>query len=242
MYLSDLRTDARYHISPQLTSTDYPDADLDRNLNRWYREMAVWIMNAQGDWELRGDILTRDFKAGVTDYEVPRNFFRIYKGEVMYSAGGTFVPLNFISIQANQDSAEGNATRFIDDPAHPTAEVFGDFIQVRPTIEVGQPDVVNGFKLWAQIDFQDLVNAHDIPDFLEPVHRGLAIGAAMDFCLAEEMYTKYKELKERMYGDNATRYVADPSNSGIKGLIEQLYSTRSGAKRDQLSSRRRSYR
>lgn len=235
MYLSDLRTDARYHVSPQLTSTDYPDADVDRNLNRWYREIAGWIIPVQGDWELRGDILTRDFQNGVTDYEIPQSFLRVFKVEAMYTTGGTFVPVNLISVQANQGTAEGNSTRTMDDASAPTGELFGDFLQVRPA---PSETVVNGLKMWAQIDFQDLVNDHDVPDFLEPVQRALSIGGAMDYCLAEEMYTKYRELRKRMYGDPSL----PNDDGGIKALVEALYSSRTGARRDQVAARRRSYR
>lgn len=234
MDLTTIRTDARYHISPQLTSTEYPDAALNRNLNRWYREIAGWIIPIQGEWELRGDILYRDLLVGVTDYEVPQKFFRIYKAEAMYTTGGSFVPVQMISVQANQASVEGNSTRTFDDASQPTGELFGDFLQLRPA---PTEEVENGLKIWAQIDFEDLIDDSDVPDFLEPVARALSLGGAMDFALSEEMYTKYRELKKRMYGDPA---VVD--DKGLKGIVEELYSIRAGARRDQLGARRRSYR
>ena len=235
MDITTLQTDSRYIVSPQLTSTEYGDTELNRNLNRWYREIAGWIIPIQGEWELRGDILYRDFKTAVTDYEVPQKFFRIYKAEAMYTTGGSFVPVEFISVQANQAAIEGNSTRTFDDAAHPTGELFGDFLQVKPA---PAETVTNGLKIWAQIDFEDLADAHDVPDFLEPVCRALSTGAAMDFCLAEEMYTKYRELKKRMYGDPAL----PNDDGGLKALVESLYSIRAGAHRDQLGARRRSYR
>lgn len=234
MDLTTLRTDARYHVSPQLTSTEYTDAQVNRNLNRWYREIAAWIIPIQGEWELRGDILYRDLMTAVTDYEVPQKFFRIYKAEAMYTTGGAFVPVNFINVQQNSALAEGNATRTIDDFSQPTAELFGDFLQLRPAPTA---TVVNGLKIWAQIDFEDLVDASDVPNFLEPVHRALSVGAAMDYCLAEERYTKYRELKKRMYGDPSLT----SDEGGIKALVEALYSVRAGVHRDRVAARRRSY-
>lgn len=233
MDLTTLQTDARYRINPQLTSAEYADTDINRSLNNWYRVIAAWIIPIQGEWELRGDILYRDLQTAVTDYEVPQKFFRIYKAEVMYSTAGTFVPVNFISVQANQQSVEGNSSRTIDDVNNPTAELMGDFIQLRPAPTA---NVTNGFKLWAQIDFQDLVNAHDVPDFLEPVSKAMSIGAAMDYCLAEELWTKYRELKKELLGDPSI-----PDDTGLKGVVESLYSTRAGVRRDGLSARRRSY-
>ena len=233
MILSKLRTDARYLISPQLTSTEYPDVALDRNLNTWYREVMSWIIPIQGEWELGGDILYRDFANGITDYEIPQQLLRLFKAEVMYETGGEFVAVQMISIQANQASVEGNSTRTFDDVTKPTSEVFGNFIQIRPA---PSETVVNGVKIWAQVDFEDLVDDSDLPEFVEPVQRALSIGAAADYCLGEEMYTKYRELRKRLYGDPN---VVD--DRGIKGIVEDIYSIRSGARRDQIRARRRSY-
>lgn len=239
MDLSLLQTDARYQVNPQITSAEYPDTDLNRNLNRWYREIASWIIPVQGEWELRGDILYRDLKTAVTDYEIPQKFFRIYKGEVMYTTGGSFVPVDFISVQKSQALAEGNSTRTFDDVNYPTAELFGDFIQLKPA---PTEDVVNGFKIWAQIDFEDLIDPSDVPDFLEPVHRALSIGAAMDFCSAEEMWKKYQILKYRLLGDPSQVDENGNADRGLRATIEALYAVRAGAHRDQISARRRSYR
>lgn len=230
MELATLRTDARYHISPQLTSTDYPDTDLDRNLNRWYRTVLGWILPIQGDWEIEGDIIYRDFQQAVTDYEVPSKLLRIYKGEVMYTTGGSFVPLDFISLQRAQGSTEGNTTRTTDDPSRPTAELFGDIVQVRPAPE---ETVVNGFKLWVQLDFVELDTNNDVPNLMEPVQRALTYGAALDYALAEEMYKKADELRKMIYGDPSKR-----EDTGVKGMVEALYSNRSGARRHRLSARR----
>ncbi len=234
MDLDLIRTDARYLVSPQLTSTQYTDTALDRNANRWYRKVVGWVVTTQGDWEIGGDILYRDVQEGVTDYELPVGLLRVYKGEIMYETGGSFVPLDFISVQASQGTAEGNATRFIDDVTAPTAELIGDTVVIRPA---GTEDVTNGIKLWAQLDLEDLVDASDSPQLMEPVQRAISIGAAMDYCEAEEMWTKFRELKYQMFGDPRVK-----NDDGVKGELEKLYSLRSGARRLSLNPRRRNYR
>jgi len=229
MELATIRTDARYLISPQLNSTDYPDADLDRNANRWYRQIFGWIVPVQGDWEIEGDIIYRDFQTAVTDYEIPSNLIRIFKGEAMYTTGGTFVPIKFISVQRDQDLVEGNTTRLRDNVSLPTAELFGNIVQVRPAPE---ENVVNGLKLWAQLDLVDLDDTNDVPNFLEPVQRALSIGAALDYAVAEEMEKKEIALKRMMFGDPRV-----PNDAGVKGVIEDLYANRSGARRQRLSAK-----
>lgn len=236
MQLSDIRTDARYHISPQLTSTQYPDADLDRNANHWYKKIVGWAIATQGDWQMGGEAIYRDFQPGVSTYALPDRLVRVFKGEVMYETGGSFVPLYFRDIQANQGDVEGNASRDFDDTDRPTADLIGTNIQIRPTIEAGGDTVVNGIKLWVQLSLSDMDASNSIPELMEPVQRALSIGAAMDYAEAEEMWTKYRELKYQMFGDPRVK-----DDEGIRGELRTLYSIRSGAKRDGMNARRRSY-
>lgn len=234
MQLADIRTDTRYLISPQLTSTDYPDADLDRNANRAYQKVLGWIVPIQGDWEIEGDIIYRDVKTAVTDYEFPSRLIRVYKGEIMYETGGSFVPLNFTSVQRYQGAVEGNTTRTFDDVQRPTAELFGNYIQIRPA---GAEDVTNGIKLWVQLDFTELDDTNDTPNLMEPVVRVICLLAALDYAIGEEMEKKVNMLNKLIYGDPSK---AD--DKGVKGEIEALYSERSGARRDRLVAKRTSYR
>lgn len=233
MQLSTLRTDTRFLISPQLTSDAYTDEVLDRNLNTHYKTVVGWAMMSQGTWEVKADLVYRDVEEGVTVYDLPENLIRIFKGEIMYETGGSFVPLNFISVQANQGSTEGNATRVYDDSSRPTAELFSDSIEIRPA---GDEDVVNGIKLWVQLVPDDMEEDADIPDLLEPVHRAISVMAAMDYCLSEDMYKKLDELRKMLHGDPSKR-----DDFGLKGDIENLYSVRTGTQRDNIGARRRRY-
>lgn len=187
----------------------------------------------QGDWEISGDLLYSNFYSTSMDYDLPLQVLRIFKGEAMYQAGGEFVPIHFLDIQKNQEVAEGNPTRLGDDPLHPVAELSGDLMTIRPLPET---TVVNGLKLWVQMDLTSLSNASDVPDFMEPVQRALSLGAAFDYAIAEEMEKKALELKRLIYGDSRV-----PEDKGVKGMVEDLYSVRSGARRDRLVTRKRSY-
>lgn len=235
MQLTTIRTDARYHVSPQLTATDYPNATLDANANLWYRRVLGWILPIQGDWEIRGDVVYRDFQAGVSIYDLP-SVLRVFKGEVMYTTGGEFVPLTFISPQRDQNVVEGNDTRINDDVTRPTADLMNDYIEIKPCIEAGGTDVVNGIKLWVQTDFVTLDTTNNVPDLMEPIQRILSYGAAYDYCFAEEMDRKAKALKKIIFGDPEI-----PEDRGIKGEIEDLYSIRSGARRDAVSAKRKNF-
>ena len=230
-----LRTDARYNVGPQITATQYPDTDVDRNLNFWYREVLSWIVPLGGEWEMQGEIMWIDGQEDVTDYEIPSNLLRIYKVEARLSNNSDFVeciPLNV----AGQTTVEGNPTRDIDDATRPTVEVFGDYLQVRPGFS---EDVVNGLKIWVQEDFADLsiTPPYDVPNLMNPVRRAMSIGAAMDFCGAHEMWNKYRELKKRLYGDPNVK-----DDVGEKGKVIALYSVKAGQRRPRIGTRRQSYR
>lgn len=235
MDLSTIRTDARYAVNPQLTSTEYPDADLDRNANAWYRKAVGIAVVAGDDWQIGGDVIYRDFKNGVTDYDLPTGLLRVLKGEALYSTGGSYVPITFIDQGQNQKTVEGNTTRDIDDASRPTADLLGTNIIVRPAQTTGA-DIVNGLRLTVQMVLADLVDTSDEPLLLEPIQRFISKGAAFDFCMSEEMFTKAREIKYEIFGDPRVK-----DDAGIVGEIKGLYSIRASGGRDQLSARRRSY-
>lgn len=233
--ITNLRTDARYRVSPQITATEYPDVDLDRNINRWYQKILSWAIPQQGEWEVNGDILYQDFQANVTDYFIPAALLRIFKLEALYPGAAGFVTVHPKSLQGDDFNVEGNSTRVIDDVNNPTREVFGNILQVKPAPST---TVVNGLKLWAQLSFDD-INGTDnkVPNLPEPVKTVLSIGAAADFCLANEMYAKWRELRKEIFGDPAVK-----DDVGIKGEIEILFANKAGDRRDRMQARRTSFR
>lgn len=226
--ITKLRTDARRKVSRQLTSAEYPDTELDANLNFWYQRILGWVLPIEGSWQIQGKTLVRNFKVGITKYNIPPSLISIYKAEAMYEIGGSYIPVTPISVQKTPGIAEGNSTRTIDDVTKPTIELAGDFVQIRPAPTVA--DVPNGLKMWAQIAFTDLDDsANTIPMLLEPVARVLSLGPAYDFADSEGMEKKALSIKREIFGD--TRMVND---KGLKGEIEELYQVRDTMGRDQF--------
>lgn len=232
MNVTTLRTDARYQIDPNLTSTDFADTDLDRSLNRWYRTVLAWAIKAQGDWQMNGDIATTDLVSAQTDYAIPSNLISLFKAEIMYDSTTGFVPLTLIDVQRNIGLVEGNTTRTFDDVTRPTMEVFGNFLQIRPAPTA---TVVNGLKIWVQTDFTDLdATTNNVPDLMECTHRILSYGAAYDFAMSKQMYAKAAEIKRNIYGDKRI----DPEDGGLKAVLEDMYSIKNSARRDRVTAAR----
>jgi len=196
-----------------------------------------WIIPIQGDWELSGDVLYRDLEVGVTEYDLPFKVVRIIKAEVMYVTGGSFVPVHFRDLKRDQNTIEGNTTRIEDDVNRPVADLMGDLISLRPAPTT---TVVNGFAIWVQQDFTNLEDdadgVNDVPDIMEPAIRAIAVGAALDYAVAEEMDKKEIALKRMLFGDPRV-----PDDKGLKGVIEDLYANRSAARRNQLTAKKQSY-
>ncbi len=237
MLLQDLRDDAREFISNDLTAAQYPDVKLDKSLNEWYRTILAWVIPDQGEWEIQGDELVMDLQPGQLDYEIPAGLLRLYKAEIMYINGGTYIAMTPRSEQREQELADGNPTSLTDDPSKPFFEVFGDFIRVRPPLPVGSPVVVNGLKIFAQIDFTDLTDPTNVlPDLNPLVHRCISIGGALDYALKEKMASTIIELKRLIYGDPRV-----PDDMGYKERIVSLYSIRAGQRRDRIKTRRTNY-
>lgn len=234
MLLQDLRDDARFLISPQLTAAQYSDAILDKNLNNWYRTVLGWVVPEQGEWEIQGDYLVIDLIKDVSEYEIPVGLIRIYKAEIMYANGGKYTPLEQYDPQRNQQVAIGNDTIVGSSTATPTLQVFGDFLKVDPA---PTENVTNGFKIWAQLDFKDMDDTLNLPDLNPLIHRTISIGGAFDYALSKEMWQKALEFKRLLYGDTRV-----PNDLGFKGQVEKLYAMRTGDRRDRFTAKPRSYR
>ncbi len=234
MLLQELRDDARFAISTKLTTTQYPNTLLDKNLNQWYLTILGWIIPTQGEWEIQGDYLTIDLEAEVTEYEIPVGLIRLFKAEIMYRSGTSYVPLTQYDMQRNQEVAEGNLNRIGATPNAPTIEVIGDMFKINPA---PTEDVVNGFKIWAQLPFDELTDTLDLPNINPIIHRAISIGGAIDYASSKEMDSKVLELRRRMFGDSRVQ-----NDVGYKGMIENLYSIRTGDRRDRATVARNNYR
>lgn len=231
MDITILRSKARSKVSRQLTSSEYPDTEVDVNLNIWYQRVLGWVIPLGSSWELQGNILVRDFLAGITNYDLPATLISVYKGEVAYENGGSYVPISKISIRDNQGTAEGNSTRLIDDVTKPTLELFDKYAEIRPAPSA---DVTNGIKLWAQIAFTDLDSStNPIPNLLQPVQKVLYLGAAFEFADGEGMERKAASIQREIFGNPRVK-----NDNGLKGEIEEIYSANDLMSRDQIGVRR----
>lgn len=185
--LANLRSDARYLVFGDSTNTDYGDTDLDRNINRWYNAILSWILSVNGDWQINGDFATTSIVAGQREYVLPTDLLKLNEVYIMSSSTGDYLKATQIDLSEigyNEDYH----------PASPEFDVLDNslFIFI-PEETIGA--VTDGLKLVYQKNLTDLSNTTDAPNLSEPFKRAISIGAALDYCIANELNSKAKSLK-----------------------------------------------
>lgn len=232
MDLPQLRADARFLISPQLTSAQYTDVACNRNINNWHKRILVWMINDQDTWQMGGQTLNLDLKVNQYKYDAPTptKLMRIIKVEAKLTNASDYVPCVISDHQRNQDYAEGNITRVVDNAGRPTVDFFGTDLEIRPA---PTENVTNGLRIWAQVSFFDLddvVNRQ--PQMADALHRALSVGAALDFAISQNLTRKVTQLNFMMYGNPSLR-----DDKGLKGDIKDLYVNHGAAQRPRLGTR-----
>lgn len=185
--LVNLRSDARYLVFGDSTNTDYGDTDLDRNINRWYNTILSWALAVNGDWQINGDFVDTDIVAGQREYILPADLLKPNEVYIKSTSAGEYVEAtqrDLSSIGYNEDYH----------PASPEFDVLDNSIFIYLPEET-ITDVTDGLKLVYQKNLIELVNTTDAPNLSEPFKRGISIGAALDYCIANEENSKAKSLK-----------------------------------------------
>lgn len=216
MQLSDLQTDTRYLISPQLTATDYPNTDLNRNINRWYRRTIGWVFAAMGKWSATEDFAYTDSVIGQTEYPFPTNLLRLNRIEFKYDASGQYV-LGKGFHEKQVTAGLGDNTLLGSSTADPYYRLGDNSMFIYPAFTAVVPA---GIRIEFEKDVTDLSSGTDIPDLLSVVHQILSVGAAYDFALAKEMRLKAEELRRLIFG------IPGFPDVSLKSDLELIYAKR----------------
>lgn len=213
MTLANLRSDARFLIFGDSTSTTYGDTDLDRNLNNWYRRCIAWILTVNGGWQVNGEIATASLAANQREYILPTDILKINSVYIKYDTDGDYIK----AIQRDPR----NIYEYPEDynPIYPEFDLLDNslFVYLPNTSIVA---ITDGLKIHYQTDITALSNTTDTPNLAEPFENLLSLGAAYDYALAKEMYGKVNALKVD---------IADK-----KAELLEFYAQRSTAKRPSL--------
>lgn len=231
MQLSVIQADARYLISPQLTSTDYSDEALLRNANHWYRMAVGWVLEFMGGWEYNQEFSTTNLVNGQTEYVLPSTLLRLTRVEIKYPGSSEYVTAGLLD-DKNISDPLGTEEIIGASESTPFYRVGDNSIFIYP-----QPDdaVTAGLRIEYADDITDLSEAGDLPNLPAVLHRILSMGAAHDYALAKEMYRKKEELAREIYGKPGV------VGTGLKYQLESLFSRRENATKPQIRVRKENY-
>jgi len=233
MNLTALRASARRKISFQSTSSaKYLDADLDANINEWYREAMSWIFLAMGIWEYGGDTVTTNLVSGQIEYVLPSDMVILNRVEVLYPNQTDYVHATRIDDKQVEGQAFANGEISTGSEGAPVYRLFDNSLFLYPAPSA---NVTNGLKVEIMEDITDLSAAGDVPNINPLLHKILAIGAAYEYCITNGHQRKAAQLMKRLVG----RFEGD--STGLKFQLETLVGSRDRSVKPRFIARRQSF-
>ena len=191
MNLTNLRSNIRYLVFGKSDNTAYSDTDIDRNLNNNYETVLNWVIQANGDWEINGEIATTDIVANQRDYTFDSSFIKVKEIYIKSTSTGEYVKANKVDVSLIDCDPETYH------PSIPEYDLSDNQMYIYLPGDI--TNVTDGIKLYAQTDLTKLVNASDSPNLPELVVNILSLMTADDYCVANEMWNKSKALQTKVY-------------------------------------------
>lgn len=182
-------------------ATAYPLKQKARCCNAWYERVVSLILKADGRWEwddenLASDpIYTANLVANTQSYALSgATFLKTLKVEIKNEAGD-WIALQPISLD---DRRSGSMTDFMKTAGTPQYyDKLGNKIWLYPKPSYAS---TNGLKIYYQRkpDLFASTDTTQAPGFASPFHKILALGAALDYCLAKGIQEKVNLLREEI--------------------------------------------
>lgn len=184
-------------------TTSYPvDAEFTRAANKWLRKVSTWIWQSSGTWEYddRNEtdypIATTTLVDGQQDYTLPSTVHKIDRVEVKDNAGNfrQLIPLD--KTQINTALSEFQETdglpRFYD--------LVGYSLFLYPAPASGSVTTSSGLKIYFSrgIHVFETTDTTAVPGFDDLFHDLISTGAAIEYCIRNNMDEKKKMLDEEL--------------------------------------------
>lgn len=216
-----------YYLS-KTTSATFTTGDMNRIINKYYRQLQSDIRNLNEDFYLLVAITNLIISDG--SYSLPDGlsgtapaYEKIKSILVSLAPANKNIPLKteFERVQIIQPNS-------VTDPSYeftqPTAIMFGDYFVLHPLVtDVTKYPVVGGVKIYYVPVLSDLVNDTDIPKIFPDYHDVIVWGSLIDIAIRlgkTELFTKatsmYKKRREEMK-ESASNRVLDGQSGVIEG-------------------------
>lgn len=219
MNLSELKN--LVYFLTNSSSAIYLDDDLLRNLNNHYDRVTTLIWDSVGDWSYDDSNKTdlplayKNLEDGQQYYSIPTTAKKIERVEVQKSDGTwqLLTPIDKSQVGVALDE-------YLKTPGIPVKyNLFGNSMFLYPPPDASQVTTASGLKIYVSRSVTPLSASGDEPGFASEFHRILSLGAAQDFCIANELASKEADLrreKERMEDELKLYYAQRHRAMGIK--------------------------
>lgn len=159
-------------------STNYPDAQLDASINAYYDTFVSEILKSMDDWDFEGEIATASLVANQQEYTFPTDILKVKRVEVSYD-GTKWEVVSRFDVNERGEATDSTSVRNDFNVNEPYADLHDNSLFLYP---VPTANVSGGLKIFYEKLPTLLSSATDEPSFARPFHKGLAYGAAKDFC------------------------------------------------------------
>ena len=222
MTLTELISTTRFYLG-NITSTEYSDANITASLNRYYHKAIARAIQANGQWEVNGEVATTNIVANQQEYvlttTIPLLTLKRIELNLTGTANNWIVP-DLVDMR-NVTTPLSNTS-----PTYRTTQVrlFDNSIFL---VDVPSTNVTNGIKIYYQTEASNLTTGTDEPNLVEEVQTYLLDGACYDYCRAFDLTEK------------ATRF----SNDMVADLLEidRIYSNRLPIERPRIRTLNEQY-
>ena len=195
MTLTNLQTKTRFLLG-EVSTTNYSDANLNRALNDYYHRAVNIAIQANGQWEVNGEVATANIVQDQQEYVLEAAMLAIKSIEVNMTGNTNdwqkvrIVDLRTIpyALTNNEDTPEDRQEGATE------VRLFDNSIWFNILPKTA---VTGGIKIYYNKEATELSGASDEPILTETAHMYLVHGAAQDYCLRikdTEEYNKYKRL------------------------------------------------
>lgn len=159
-------------------STSYTDAQLDASINAYYDTFVSEILKSMDDWDFSGEIATASLVANQQEYTFPTDILKIKRIEVSYD-GTVWNEATRFDVNEIGEATDSTSVRNDFNTNEPYADLHDNSLFLFP---VPTSNITGGLKIYYEKLPTFLSAVTDEPAFARPFHKGLAYGAAKDFC------------------------------------------------------------
>lgn len=214
-------------------SVSYPLADKARNMNRHYYRVVSDILRSSGRWQFDDS----------NQASLPKVDLTMVNGTHEVALADTYMKVEYIEIK----DLAGNYTRlkeidfadrarsmssFTTTSGFPAFyDVVGSYIYLDPAPSSASVTLTSGLRVWCAREVSAFVAGDTTkePGFVEPYHRILSLGAAIDFIVVngptdkhDRLLQRYEALREEL----RTFYSDKNRDSNVQMRVRPVHTTR----------------